>query len=238
MTDEELRALAISFAKRNKNAIARERTDLAIYAPDPRPISIFMAGSPGAGKTEYSQSLLTLIEKGKERRVVRIDSDDLRPLIPGYTGANSHLVQGAASLIVEKMHDRCLHYGQSFLFDGTLSKYDKALHNIQRSLQKDRPVFIFYIYQKPETAWKVVLARQEREGRNIPKEAFIEEFIGAREVVERIRDQYNDIVRLFLVKKDSEKNQVEYRVAITSDGKQIDDYISERYTKEVLQSLL
>jgi adenylylsulfate kinase-like enzyme len=97
MTNEKIRAQAIKFAKRNKNYIAKKLTDPAKYTPSKTPISVFMAGSPGAGKTEYSKNLIKVLEKGNQRQVIRIDSDDIRPLIPGYTGRNSHLFQEAVS---------------------------------------------------------------------------------------------------------------------------------------------
>lgn len=237
MTDEEVRAAAIKFAKQNKNRIARELTDPIIYTPDTIPISVFMAGSPGAGKTEFSKNLINILEAGKERRVIRIDGDEIRALIPGYTGGNSHLFQGTISLIVEKMHDYVLKHKQSFVLDGTFSKYEKGADNIKRSLKHNRPVFIFYIYQKPEIAWKFTQAREKKEGRNIPKSAFIEQFFGAMTTVNKISSETNDDVSIFLVKKDFEKNIVENLVKIPN-GMQIDDYIGKNYTKDELEKCL
>ena len=144
MTEEEIKTQAIQFAKRNKVRIAKEFTDSAKYAPDAIPISMFMAGSPGAGKTEFSKSLIKILEADEEHRVIRIDGDEVRPMIPGYTGNNSRLFQGAISLIVEKMHDFVLHNRQSFILDSTFAQYEKAADNVRRSLKKDRFVFIFY----------------------------------------------------------------------------------------------
>lgn len=238
MSDEEICAQAIEFAKRNKMRIAKELTDPAKYAPEIVPISAFMAGSPGAGKTEFSKSLIKILEEDSERRVVRIDGDEVRPLIPGYIGNNSHLFQGAISLIVEKMHDLVLHQNQSFVLDSTFAKYEKAMDNIRRSLEKPRPVFIFYIYQKPEVAWRFTQAREAAEGRNIPKTAFIEQFLGARETVRRIFDEFGDRITIFFVKKDFEKNLVENILKITKGKTQIDRYINERYTRENIEKCL
>ena len=238
MTDEEIRFGAIEFAKHNKIDIAKKITDPTIYAPDAVPISAFTAGSPGAGKTEFSKSLIKILEGDNERRVVRIDGDEIRPLIPGYVGNNSHLFQGASSLVVEKAQDLVLHQKQSFVLDSTFAKYEKAADNIRRSLKKNRPVFVFYIYQKPEVAWKFTQAREAAEGRNIPKTAFIEQFLGAREVVNRVLENFrNDVVVLF-VKKDFEKNTVENIVEIESGKTRIDDYIQEHYTKDNLEKCL
>ncbi|MBI4087151.1 zeta toxin family protein [Candidatus Kaiserbacteria bacterium] len=237
MTDDEIRETAIEFAKRNKNRIARELTDKTTYAPDTAPVSIFMAGSPGAGKTEFSKALITLLEVRTGLRAVRIDNDEIRPLIPGYTGSNSYLFQGATTLIVEKMHDLALHNGQSFIMDNTFTNFEKGTDNIRRSLGKERPILIFYLYQKPEVAWRFTQAREATEGRNIPKGAFIEQFLGARHTVAKIIDRFGDRVIAFLVKKDFEKNTLEgiYRVV---ESQEIDRYIPEEYTEEKLQECL
>lgn len=242
MTDEEIRAQAIEFAKHNKNRIAKELTDPVKYFPDSNPISVFMAGSPGAGKTEFSKSLISVLEEGeivaKDCHVVRIDNDEIRPLIPGYTGSNSHLFQGATSLIVEKMHDLVLHRGQNFILDNTFSQYEKATDNIKRSLKKNRAVFIFYIYQKPEVAWKFTQAREIAEGRNIPKEFFIAQFLGSRITINKIFDEFKDELTISFVQKNFEDNSNESIYKITRGKEQVDRYIGEMYTKEKLEKCL
>jgi hypothetical protein len=122
--------------------------------------------------------------------------------------------------------------------DGTLFDYEKAAKNIRRSLSKGRAVFIFYVYQEPTVAWKFTVAREKVEGRNIPKSAFIDAFLGARDTVERIRQEFGKQIVIFFVQKDFEKNEVEVVVNLELEGKQIDDYLPQRYTKDELEKLL
>jgi hypothetical protein len=138
---------------------------------------------------------------------------------------------------VEKIHDLALRQKQNFIFDGTLSNYNKALDNISRSLEKQRLVFIFYLYQKPEIAWKFTKAREIIEKRNIPKSAFIDQFFGAKETVDRLRKKFAEKITIFLVKKNFEKNIVENFVEMESD-KQIDCYFKDGYTKNNLEKIL
>ena len=63
MDDEVIKTRAIEFAKINKKKIARNITDVSEYVPDLIPISVYMAGSPGAGKTEFSKNLIAIFEK-------------------------------------------------------------------------------------------------------------------------------------------------------------------------------
>jgi len=65
------------------------------------PISVFMAGSPGAGKTEVSIGLIDEFDD----RPVRIDADEIRMLCPNYNGTNAHLFQKAASKGVDLLYD-------------------------------------------------------------------------------------------------------------------------------------
>jgi predicted ABC-type ATPase len=238
MSDENIQSAAIIFAKNNRKRIAKDLTDTNKYRPDELPVSVFMAGSPGAGKTEFSKNIISILEKGSEHEVIRIDGDDVRILLPGYTGNNSNLFQGAVSLIVEKIHDFVLSQKQSFVLDGTFSRYEKAVDNINRSLNKGRRVFIFYVYQNPETAWRFTQQREKAEGRNIPKDSFIEQFFGAKDTVGRVRKEFDERVTVFLVKKDFEKNTVDEMVKIQRDSPQIDEFINEQYTKDMLSKML
>lgn len=237
MNEEQTREAALAFAKQHKKRLAEELTNTKIYLPDKVPTSVFMAGSPGAGKTEFSKLLINSLEKSKDRRIIRIDGDEIRSLIPGYTGSNSYLFQGAVSLIVEKVHDCVLHQQQTFLLDGTFAKYDKAVDNIRRSLKKGRQVLVFYLYQQPEIAWKFTLAREVAEGRNIPKAAFIDQFFGARDTIVKLRKEFGSEVIIFLVKKDFLQDTVEMR-RIQPDMSELDDSTADRYTKEELEQIL
>lgn len=238
MNEGDLKQQAEEFARTNKKKLAKDLTDVSKYAPDAEPISVFMAGSPGAGKTEYSTNLIEILEKNKKHKVIRIDADELRALFPGYAGTNSFLFQGAVSVVVEKVHDMVLEQKQTFLLDGTFSNYEKAVDNIKRSLSKGRLVLIFYVYQIPEVAWKFTQAREILEGRNIPKDIFIQQFIDSRETIDRIRNDFDERVSIFLVKKNFETHVVEDIIEIEHRGPKIDHYLERRYTKNELENLL
>ncbi|HVB19767.1 MAG TPA: zeta toxin family protein [Candidatus Paceibacterota bacterium] len=238
MSPDEIRAQAIDFAKKHKGEIADELTDTSRILSDEHPISVFMAGSPGAGKTEFSKELIGILEKDGQRKVLRIDGDDLRQRMPEYVGNNSDLFQGAISIVVDKIHDSILEKRQSFILDGTFAKYEKASHNIRRSLNKHRSIFIFYVYQTPSTAWRFTQAREQLEGRNIPKSAFIEQFCGAKETVEKLHREFTDKIVIFLVKKDFNSSATKEMVKIVDPNTSIDAYVGEHYTKEELEKSL
>src|SRR3989344_2666315 len=132
-SNQEIEAEAISFAKSHKEEIARELTNLQKFPADSSPVSVFMAGSPGAGKTESSRRLIERFS-GDGHMVLRIDPDDLRSRLPGYSGKNSSLFQGATSIIADRMQDLAISQDQNYVFDGTLTNLERARGNIVRGL--------------------------------------------------------------------------------------------------------
>ena len=103
----DIKNAALAFARANKLKIADSLTDTEMLPPNEMPVSVFMAGSPGAGKTEFSKRLVESF--GKRRpKVIRIDGDELRAYFPPYKGNNSKLFQGGISILVDKIHDLAL----------------------------------------------------------------------------------------------------------------------------------
>ena len=191
---------AIRFARKNKKEIAKRLTNPQVFFPDQEPVSVFMAGSPGAGKTEASKALLDELENvEKGRKVLRIDPDELRSEFEHYSGDNAWLFQPAVSILVDKIHDLALKQRQSFILDGTLSNHDKALDNITRSIKKKRQVQILYVYQTPEQAWGFVKAREKAEGR------LLKEIDGSRKLYKAGIDQTDNHIPEKYTRTDIEK---------------------------------
>ncbi len=227
MTPEEARLAqeARDYAKKHRTGIARRLTDPTIYVPESNPVSVFMAGSPGAGKTEASIELLK--ELGADGiKILRIDPDDLREELPGYTGENAWLFQGAVIPIVERMVDLAMQQQQSFILDGTLSSYKVAEKNVERSLNRGRVVQILYVYQEPAQAWKFVQAREIAEGRRIQPEDFERQYFAAREVVHGLKAKFGKAVSVDLLMKNNDGSHRFYRAGVD----RIDNHIPEKYS--------
>ena len=217
---------AVEFARTNKKRIAKEMTDTSIFLPEEHPVSVFMAGSPGAGKTESSKILVRELESRRpDGRILRIDPDDFRAHCPGYDGHNSVLFQGAVSIIVDKILDLAHSQRQSFLLDGTLAHYDRARANIERCLKKDRTVQILYVYQDPLLAWQFVRARESEEGRCIPVASFVDQYFAAREVVNRLKRELGPAIKVDLLLKPHDDSARVYQAGI----EQIDYHVPETY---------
>jgi UDP-N-acetylglucosamine kinase len=236
MNEEEIASKAKEHARKYRMGIARKLTDTSIFIPESNPVSVFMAGSPGAGKTESSVRLIEELSSNGNGHVLRIDADEYRLFFKdqGYHGHNSHVFHGAVSLVVEKVHDLALSQSQSFIFDGTLSKFDKAVENIKRSLEKGRFVQIIYVYQEPYLAWEFTKKREEYEGRKILKADFIKAYFGSRETVNRLKERFGNKIELDLVIKDIDNTELRYEKNIQS----VDPFIKNKITLQELESSL
>lgn len=228
--EQAIHDAAVSFAKANRRAIAARLTDTSLYPPEECPVSVYMAGSPGAGKTEASIELIAKLGG----RALRIDPDELRHELPGYTGHNSALFQRAVSVLVDRTLDLAFQQSQSFLLDGTLTNYDKAVANIDRSLRYRRAVQVLYVYQEPAQAWTFVQAREALEGRRILPETFIDQYFGAREVVNRLKRHFDGDIRIDLLLKNIDGTDRTFM----NNVDQIDSHVPEKYDLQTLRTML
>ena len=224
---------ADTFANANKNEIAREATRADIFLPEKNPVSVFMAGSPGAGKTESSKNLIKKFSEDG-RQIIRIDPDEFCSMVPGYKGDNSYLFQGAVSILISRIHDLALKNNQSFVFDGTLSKIELARENIQRSIKRKRFVQIFYVYQDPIQAWNFVQKRELLEGRRIEKNHFIKQYFAAHDNVNSLKKEFDSQIKVDLLVKNIDGSDRFYKENISV----IDNYVNENYTVEMLNGML
>lgn len=228
--DEKIHSEAVKFIKSHKKELIEQFASDKTYPKEKNPVSIFMAGSPGAGKTEFSRRFL----KVNKLNMIRIDADDVKEFIPQYDKNNSSAVQGASSLGVEYLYDYALKSQKSSILDGTFAHYEKAKTNIQRSLDHSRYVSIFYVYQDPKVAWEFTKAREALEGRKVPKNIFIDSLFQAKENVNKIKLLFGRDVNLIVIVKNFE-NSIEKMYLEVDD---VDQHVTIKYSKEVLNGLL
>ncbi|MFA6197595.1 MAG: zeta toxin family protein [Patescibacteria group bacterium] len=199
------------------------------HKSDNHPVSFFMAGSPGAGKTEISKRLMARFDQ----KPLRVDADEIRAYCPGYTGENAHIFQKAATKGVHILYDYALHKNINIILDGTFA-YSGSLDNIQRSLDHNRKVEIYFIYQDPAQAWGFTKKREAIEHRKVSKEIFIEAFIKSQANVNRAKAQFGKSIVLNLIVKDFENNLEQYQANINN----IDHYLKKVYYREELNALI
>lgn len=193
------------------------------------PVTLFMAGSPGAGKTEISKRLIARFKQ----KPIRIDADEIRIICNGYTGENAHIFQKAATKGVHILYEYALKKNINVILDGTFA-YNGALDNIRRSLKHGRKVEIYFVYQDPMQAWEFTKKREAIEHRKVSKEVFIDSFFKARENTNQAKEHFDSSIELNLIIKDFEKDLERLEINIPS----IDHFIKKAYTKNELNKLL
>lgn len=230
--EARIREDAIAYAKANRTRIAKALTSIEKFPPENCPVSLFMAGSPGAGKTEFAKALSRAFGDG-DSSVIHIDIDELRTCFPAYTGCNAYLFQSAANLLLERIHDRALKQQQSFILDGTMAKYEIAHKNIARSVSRGREIRILYVYQDPAQAWRFVQAREAVEGRRILPELFVEQYFGARTVVNQLKNEWSDKISVDILVKNLDGRAQFYKDNIDC----IDYHLREPYDREAVYAI-
>lgn len=212
----------LEFAKTNKDRFILD------IIKEKKPVinkeAIFMAGSPGAGKTEVVSSLTE-----NYSNYVVIDADYFRTQFPEYNGKNSSLFQKGSSWLVEQALRYVLENGYSFILDATFAILS-ADKNIKRALKNEYSISIFYVYQQPEIAWNFTKKREKVEGRLVPKEIFINAFFKSRENIEKVKERYPEIM-LNIIVKDYQNNISETHFSADN----IELFLPLKYTREELE---
>ena len=223
----------------NKLLIIEKFASIKEYSPSEHPVIIFTAGSPGAGKTEFIKGFRQSLEQVQKIRVVVIDPDAVRELLPGYTGANSYLFQRAISIAVDDLFRHVMKNNKSAFVDGTLSDYNRAYQNINTVIEKYGLAMVCFVFQDPKTAWHFTQLREAVEGRNIKQKNFIDRFLGAKETVERIKSHFGDKLILNVILKDYKDTKENKAVAkVYNNVTTVEECFHFDYTKETLERIL
>ncbi len=229
ISDEQIAADALVWAKANRTRLARELFDKEKYLPEENPVTVFMAGSPGAGKTETSKELIEALQSNGFC-VARLDPDEIREMFPGYSGERADLYQSAVVRVVERAFDLAHKQSQSFILDGTLSSYPVAERNIAKSLAKGRTVQILYVYQDPFQAWRFVQAREAVEGRHIALDVFVEQYFAARQTVNALKQKFGKRVKVDVLMKNVDGSHKAYHAGVDV----IDNFVPQKYAPAAL----
>ncbi|MFA6119688.1 MAG: zeta toxin family protein [Parachlamydiales bacterium] len=251
--EEKTQKEAIEYIKSHKE----ELVDKFIVSKKPLRLGVltfFMAGSPGAGKTEFSRRYMTGVINKTNRKLIsnmrkigidinnvdtifiRIDVDEIRDFIPQYRKTdnqscivgNAHVIQKAATKGLDILRKYCFQNNISFLHDGTFGNYNTMKDLVRKSLKEGRDVKIFYIYLDPLAAWEFTKAREFIEGRNILKEKFVEQFFASRENVNRIKQEFGSKVKLDCIIK-GKNNEIE---EISLNVENVDNFIEKYYNRK------
>lgn len=150
-------------------------------------LAFFMAGIPGAGKTEFAKGL----QGSPLGDFTVIEHDKLVEYIDGYKPENYYDFRTAGSTLVSKLFEHCLKHGYSFIFDGTLS-HDNGYKNIKKALDKGFSVIVLYVHQDIASAWKLTQDRELVKKRAIERTGFIKTCQNITQSLKKIFHAFQD----------------------------------------------
>lgn len=230
MSDEEkkIEEEAFKWIKKHKKELFAKFAGSS-YHSDSVPTTIFMAGSPGAGKTEFARRLVEIFNQ----KPIIIDADEIRKIIPGYAGKNAYLFQRAANKGVNFLYDYARSKNFNVILDGTFA-YSGASENVENSLKHNRNVEIYFLFQDPVLSWNFTKEREIKERRNVPKSVFISTFIKSIANVDKVKQEYGSKIKLNIVVKDFEKG---FR-SLDLNKDKLESFLPKVYTEEELERII
>jgi len=139
------------------------------------PIAYVMAGIPGAGKTEFLDSIVEGLElEGQYNEFVRIDLDQIVTIYPDYTPKTYAKFRSQGNNVLARCIDELRHERYNMMIDGTFSGTSgSSIRNVEKLLQSGYRVSMVYMYDRAETAWKYTQLREQETDRGIDKDGFI-----------------------------------------------------------------
>lgn len=200
-TEVDISAMAYEYIKSNKELLKT----LYIQHKHPTKKVIFMAGSPGAGKSEFAKAL------AMQEPINIFDTDEIRKLCPTYSGKNSQLFQKASSKGIDILVDEAFANGYSFILDGNFATFSMQKQNIERSLKKGFTFEVKFIFRPLPIALEYTKSRENREGRTVPEAIFYEKFIGAVSTIDQLSKEFDFSIDFI----DLEDKTIEKRLAST-----------------------
>lgn len=217
-----------AWARKNKNGFANKFVTAAKVEPHNEPAAFFMAGLPGAGKTEFTKNIINDLRL----RVVRIDMDEIATHIDNYDPRHADAFREAATDMLNAVFDRTTHRKVDFIMDGTF-RSRSAISNIERALDKGYTIKIFYIHQEPDIAWSFTQAREKVEKRAINREGFISAYFDIHENIRQLSRGGREGVTIDFVVKDAQNKVGAWHRNVSIND--IDNIVNRRYTKEELE---
>ena len=99
---------------------------------------------------------------------------------------------------------------------------------------------IYFVYKDPVIAWDFTQKREKIEGRNIPKESFVNQYFGSIETINLLKSQYGKQIQIDLVQLATPNSDTplitDYKFEFNISN--VDGYIKTRYSKNQLMELL
>ncbi|MDD4151624.1 MAG: zeta toxin family protein [Candidatus Gracilibacteria bacterium] len=189
------------------------------------PSTIFLAGAPGAGKSEFIDTI-----KYNSKFIV-IDVDKYRVLFEGYEGYNASIFQNFSTKVANKLYKYCMHNNLNVIVDGTFGNLNIIEQNINQCIKNNREFGVVLIYQDPVISYFYTKLRQLEGKRNVPQNVFIDKFYNSIQNAFEVKQKYKDMFFIFAYKNAKGIFQTNKNVV---DKKSFDKKVMLNYNQNLL----
>lgn len=173
LSDEEFEALSITKKKQYVAQLLIKTSKAQPVAPPLPPIAIVMAGVPGAGKTEFLDTLSELLKSSDLGEFIRIDLDEIVTVYPGYTPKTDAQFRAQGNAAVAKCVDVAKEGRFNMMIDGTFAgKSGVSIRNVQRLVDAGYIVRMYFMHDEVETSWAFTQGREKLTSRGIDRAGF------------------------------------------------------------------
>lgn len=178
-TDEWAKAMAIFLIDElQKIGIEKYKISSKIFS------TVFLAGSPWAGKTEWIDSF------GDKEKYIILDTDEYRKRFEWYNGANADEFQMYASRVMDKMFAFCMKNQLNVIVDGTFGNKNIIKQNIEQCIRRNRIFMVALVLQNPIISYLYTKKRELEKTRKVPTQAFIDKFFSSMDNVRFVLEEY------------------------------------------------
>lgn len=213
--------------RRRKKEIVEKIIENSGAKPTNHPSGIFMAGLPGAGKTELSQALI----KTTNVAPVRIDMDELATFVEGYRPEKANLFRKDATSLVSEVYAKTIKNNLDFIMDGTFSSRHAKV-NIGHALKRGYQIEIIYVCQDPKIAWDFTKAREKVKHRAINFDGFIDCYYNTIENIKDIYKTFYSKISIDIAYKTKDNSVGKWQKNV--DMYKFDELINMEYNKDKL----
>jgi len=203
------------------------------------PVAFVMAGIPGAGKTEFLDSVVDELDEIRQvQQFVRIDLDEIVTVFPGYTPKTNAKFRSQGTNVLARTIDVCRHGRYNMMIDGTFSGQSGAsINNIQRLLETGYEVVLIFMFDKPETAWSYTVDREKLTDRGIGRDEFIQSCKNLSANLLKARELFSGN-KNFTMKVVKQKVLRDKNYEYVTDSQEIDNIIKQGYDIAKVKELI
>lgn len=195
------------------------------------PVAFVMAGLPGAGKTEFLDTIAEALAAKKFDPFVRIDLDEIVSVYPNYTPKDYYKFRSQGNLVLARTIDEARRGRYNMLIDGTFSGLSGAsVGTIGKLLDKGYRVNMVYMYDTPESAWYYTEKRKIKTGRAVDRNGFMQAGENLKNNLLEALSLYADNPA-FTIDVVKQKKLRDNKYHIITDKSKIDKFIRMDYTE-------